>query len=344
MRLQKPAALLSLARELAASAEGLTLDEMAESVGCSRRTAERMRDAVEAAFAPLDVSEDGRKRRFRLTQRGFGQFASAPTAEELAELENAARALDPREPTRARLLRSLGLKVGAALREADRRRLAVDVEAQLAAETFACRVGPRPLADPEALRGLRQALLAGRAVKFDYGDPPRWRKAVPYGLLFGPRAYLVARTKNGAKPVLFRLDQIFGLEVLDEPGARPKDFDLKAFSEGSFGVYQEEPVDVVLRFSPFAARDARAYLFHPSQRMTDDADGSVIVRFHAGAQLEIAHHLMTWGDAVTIVEPESLKEVMRDEIEKLHAHHLALQPETGSKRRRSTWNSTRSSS
>ena len=42
---------------------------MAEQAGCSRRTAERMRDAVEAAFAPLNVSDDGRKRRFRLVLR-----------------------------------------------------------------------------------------------------------------------------------------------------------------------------------------------------------------------------------------------------------------------------------
>jgi hypothetical protein len=54
--------------------------------------------------------------------------------------------------------------------------------------------------------------------------------------------------------------------------------------------------------------------------------------------------LMTWGDAATIVGPKSLKDVMRAEIEKLHAHHLAPQPETGSKRRPSTRNSTRSSS
>ena len=88
---------------------------MAQAVGCSRRTAERMRDAVEAAFAPLDVNDDGRKRRFRLVLRGFREFAAAPSAEELAELENAARALELREPGRAALLRSLSAKIGASL-------------------------------------------------------------------------------------------------------------------------------------------------------------------------------------------------------------------------------------
>ncbi len=247
MRLAQTLAVLALARELAASAEGLTLDEMAEAVKVSRRTAERMRDAVEAAFGPLDIIEDGRKRRFRLAARGLAPFATVPSAEELAELENAARALESREPGRAALLRSLRAKIGASLREVDRRRLAVDVEAQLAAEAFACRVGPRPLADPAILRDLRQALLAGRMVKFDYGNPPRGRKVVPYGILFGPRAYLVGRMKVGAAPVLFRLDEMRSLEVLPEPGAPAPGFDLKAFA-------------AFLRRVPGVARGSRAAL------------------------------------------------------------------------------------
>ena len=51
------------------------------------------------------------------------------------------------------------MKIGASLREADRRRLGVDVEAQLRAEAFACQVGPRPLADPAVLRGCARRCL-----------------------------------------------------------------------------------------------------------------------------------------------------------------------------------------
>ncbi len=46
MRHEKATRLLELARLLASSAEGLTLDEMAQAMGVGRRTAERMRDAV----------------------------------------------------------------------------------------------------------------------------------------------------------------------------------------------------------------------------------------------------------------------------------------------------------
>jgi predicted DNA-binding transcriptional regulator YafY len=173
------------------------------------------------------------------------------------------------------------------------------------------------------LARLREALLAGLMVKFNYGEPPRWRKVVPYGLLFGPRAYLVARVKGRTQPVLFRLDQIHRLEALNEPGAPPSEFDLKAYAECSFGVFQEELQEVVQRFAPSAAPDARAFLFHPTQSLSDEPDGSLTVRFRAGGLLEIAHHLMTWGPSVTILAPKALQDLMRELAGAPHDHYGA---------------------
>lgn len=328
MRLAPTLSVLALARELAASAEGLTLDEMAAVVHVSRRSAERMRDAVEAAFGALERIEDGQKIRFWLPARSLGNFAVAPTAEELTELENAVRALDAsgaRE--RVTLLRTLATKIRASLREGDRRRLSVDVEAQLRAEAFACIVGPRPSANPGLLASLRRALLEGRQVAFGYGAPPRWRKVVPYGLLFGARPYLVARAGRRAKPALFRLDRIHDTKILDEPGAPPEDFDLGTYAAQSFGVFHETPEEVMLQFAPDVAEEARAFLFHPGQTLADEPDGSLIVRFRAGGFLEIVHHLMTWGPAVTILAPQRLIDLMRETVAALSAHHLP--PEEG---------------
>lgn len=327
MRHDKAVAVLKLARMLAGTWEGLTLDEMADALGAGRRTAERVRDAVQEAFGTLDVVEDGRRKRFRLAARGLDRFVTSPTTDELAELETAARALAPREPGRATRLRSLGEKVRASLREGERRRLTLDVEDQLRVEALACRVGPRPVADPSVLIVLRDALQAGRTVAFDYGGSdetaPRRRTVVPYGLLFGPRHYLVAGMKGRDGAALYRLDAIHAPVMTDERASPPPDFELGAFAERSFGVFQEEPHDIVLRFSPIAAADARNWHFHPTQSMEDGADGTLIVCFRAGGLLQIAHHLMTWGDAVTIVAPEKLRVEMRDAVETLHAHHGA---------------------
>jgi predicted DNA-binding transcriptional regulator YafY len=304
----------------------MTLDEMAAFSKVGRRTIERRRDAIEDVFGPLDRIEDARQIRFRMNGRGLGSFAVAPTSEELAELENVVRAcMAARDESRAEILSSLHRKILANLRGAERLRLDTDIDAQLRAEAFARQVGPRPYADPKILKTLREALLAGVTVKFLYGEGSdaalRWRKVVPYGLLFAPRFYLVARIKSKAQPVLFRLDRMHDLELTDEPGAPPEGFNLESYAARSFGVFQEEAEDIVLRFDPSAAHDARTYLFHPTQSMIDEPDGSLTVRLRASGLLQLAHHLMTWGAAVTILEPERLKSLMWGEVEALYQHH-----------------------
>jgi hypothetical protein len=59
--------LLRLARHLAGTRAGLTLDEMARQIEGSRRTAERLRDSLIAMFPQMDYWDDeARVRRWRL--------------------------------------------------------------------------------------------------------------------------------------------------------------------------------------------------------------------------------------------------------------------------------------
>ena len=95
----------------------------------------------------------------------------------------------------------------------------------------------------------------------------------------------------------------------------PADFDLQAFASQSFGIYQDEIEDVTLRVSPEGAAEARAWRWHPTQSLEDQPDGGVVVRFRASGMRELAWHLFTWGEQVTIVAPERLKAAMRTELE-----------------------------
>ena len=62
--------------------------------------------------------------------------------------------------------------------------------------------------------------------------------------------------------------------VTGEAFTRDPDFDLEAYARRSFGTFQEKPVDVVLRFTAEAKRDAAAFLFHPGQTVEENADGT----------------------------------------------------------------------
>ncbi len=54
MRHDRTRKILELARALASSAEGLTLDDMCRVAGCARRTVERMRDTICDVFPQIE--------------------------------------------------------------------------------------------------------------------------------------------------------------------------------------------------------------------------------------------------------------------------------------------------
>lgn len=326
MRHEKASRLLELARLLAGSAEGLTLDEMAEALGVGRRTAERMRDAVREVFPQMEEVEDPPTRRFRIAG-GLDGLYQAPSADELVALRTAADALEASgAQARAAALKVLEQKILSATRGPARRRLAPDLEALLQAETIAVQAGPRPFEDDEVLSALREAIKSLRAVRFRYeggSTPGRTREVTPYGILFGRSNYLVAAEGKGGEPRNWRLDRIHDLEILDGSSVRPESFSLQDYADQSFGIYHDAVQDVVLRVTPEGAEDALRWRFHANQTVEPLADGSVRVAFRASGMLELAWHLFTWGDKVQIVAPPVLRQTMLEQIELARGAHAA---------------------
>lgn len=324
MRFEKAARLLGLAQRLAGTAEGMTLDEMAQELAVNRRTAERMRDALRDLFPGLEEIADGRTKRYRISG-GIGGFYTAPTTDELAELDLAVRTHAARGAgARETLLASLARKVRAAMRDADRRRTEPDLAALALAEGLVMQAGPRPLADPETLATVREGLKAMRLCVFDYAAATGFayrREVAPWGLLFGHAWYLVGPEGDKPEPMLWRFDRIHGLRLGAAFAGAPAAFSLAAFAARSFGAFQEAPETVELRFHPSAAEDVRRFSFHPTQLFEPQADGSVLVRFEAGGMSELVHHLFSWGDTVEIVAPPRLKAAMGEALQAALAAH-----------------------
>ena len=326
MRYERLKNIVNLAIRLQGARGGLTMDDIVEEFGVSRRTAERMRHAVEAAFGPLLPVETGDRRiHWRLEStplRGLVRI----TPEELAELESAAKRLDRAGLSeRAKLLRDLVAKLLALRRTPDVQTLGDELEALMQAEGSAMRPGPRPQIEPGLLPLLRDAIKATRKVEFSYvarSSGKRSRQLVePYGVLYGNRAYLVGHVDWTDEPRLWSLANMSDARVTGETFKCNPDFDLQQFAERSFGAFQEPPVDVVLRFDPGVAADAATFLFHPTQTLIENDDGSLTVQFRAGGIDEMCWHLFTWGESVTVEKPTRLRERLQEMCAVLSKHH-----------------------
>ena len=315
MRYAPAERLLRLARHLAATRTGLTLDEMATELEVGRRTAERLRDSLMAMFPQMDCwDDDERVRRWRLPGSALVGVVDV-RAEAVAAIETSARECEVRgETDRAALLREASTTLRAMMRPDALRRAEPDIAALMEAEGVAMRPGPRPTLAAGVLPTLRRAILGMQPVVVRYDGRDRAEPAIrilcPYGILYGGRGWLVAHVDGLPEMRLWRLDRIVSADLVDRGFKRREDFDLAAYAAQSFGVFQEEPIDVVLRFASEAADDAAGWVFHPSQSMEREPDGALTVRFRAGGMQEMCWHLFTWGTAVMIVEPDALREEM----------------------------------
>jgi predicted DNA-binding transcriptional regulator YafY len=331
MRHEKLEQLLLLARTLAGSAEGLTLDEMAETVGVKRRTVERMRVALEQTFPNMEWVRDGASRRFRIPG-GLDGFYQSPTVSELNALGQAVQDLDQRGlAAHARALRDLDTKVRGAMKPPVLRKVAPDLEALLQAELIAVHAGPRPVENDHLLATLREAVCAMQAVKFSYqpaGKPEGPREVAPYGVIFGRMNYLIGPEGGQKKLKSWRLDRIKNVVLTKKPAPRPADFNLVKFANASFGFFHSEPEDVVLRVLPEGKDDFVNWRFHPDQTVEYLDDGAAIVRFRASGMLELAWHLFTWQNKVQIIAPASLRSTMQFELARALTHHQSEPPVT----------------
>ena len=314
MRYARTSDLITLALRMQGTAEGLSLADIMTQFEVSRSTAERMRSALRDALPQIEeLGEPGGEKRWRLPARCLGGM-TLPTAEDIATLHRA-RELAMREgdEATATALDALSDRLQAALLTPTRTRLAPDIAALLEADGVALRPGPHEVIAPETLQTLRNAILAGVWVNVDHrarasGKLSRDVWLGPLAMLMGEgRQYLVAWSEYQDDVRLFALSGFERIDLSDEVFERPEDFDLQAYLNRAFGVFQEEVQDVVWQFTPDAAPEARRFLFHPTQELEDAPDGSLIVRFRAGGMLEMCWHLFRWGDQVEVVAPEGLR-------------------------------------
>ena len=130
MRYERLKDIVKLAIRMQGLRGGVTLDEIQAEFTVGRRTAERMRDAVEWAFGPLEIADGGHnKRHWRLRSDALRRLAPL-SAEELAELESAAESLERTGfEARAAALRELHTKLRATQRTDSLARIEADIEA-----------------------------------------------------------------------------------------------------------------------------------------------------------------------------------------------------------------------
>lgn len=297
-----------------AAEDGVSIEETMETFSVSRRTAERMRDVLGDIFQIREMDPDGRRKRWRIEAGALARLF-AVDADTLADIETGARMAEMNQNAAiAERLRGLGDALKARIPSSTRNKLAPDIEALVEAEGFALRPGPRETCRPDIMDVLRRALLSGCHVVVDHrarssGKLSRGQKLGVLGFLYGPhRRYLVAWSEYAKAQRLYAVSGFEAAELTNEPFTLGDGFALDGYIAKSFGVFQEEPVQVAWRFDAEIADEASKFVFHPGQTCVREPDGALLVSFVAGGLDEMCWHLFSWAPHVEVLKPPELRE------------------------------------
>jgi len=173
---------------------------------------------------------------------------------------------------------------------------------------------------------LTQAWAERRVVAFDY-DPapyapeaaPRTARVRPYLIepsLWTHALYLIGWDETRDAIRTFKVERIRDVSLTPDPFPPPEPAILDRMFELAWDIIaDQEPVEVVLRFSAAVASRVREARWHPTERVEIESDGSLTWRATVAGTIEIRLWILSWGDDVEVLSPAAL----RDDVGRTHA-------------------------
>ncbi|MEJ2169041.1 MAG: transcriptional regulator [Desulfobacterales bacterium] len=174
---------------------------------------------------------------------------------------------------------------------------------------------------------ISEAAIHKKYIQIDYYAMSRKKKArrkvAPYKIwFFDGTFYLIGHCGLRQDIRIFAMDRIQNFEPTDETFEIPSDFNIDDFMKSSFGVFQGPPVKVRVRFAADIADYIREKIWHETQQIEAQNDGTIIFEAEVAGIDEIKFWILKWGAKARVLEPQSLRELMRAEAEAMVANYL----------------------
>ena len=116
----------------------------------------------------------------------------------------------------------------------------------------------------------------------------------------------------------FALSRISEAKVLNESFKLPPDFDFKKYFLSTFGLYKGKSTkEVTLRFTPEKSKWIKDQIWHKDQKARYLRDGSLELSFPLSDFSEITREILKHGDAVEVIKPKTLRDLIKAEAEKI---------------------------
>ena len=155
------------------------------------------------------------------------------------------------------------------------------------------------------------------------GSDPVIRKLDPYhGVRFEGDWYVVGFCHLRKKILTFSLGRIIDAKMLPDVFEIPADFDFHKLTGSHFGVHwSNNEIDVKIYFDRSVAGYINERKWHPSQKVEQNPDGSLVLSLTVNHLLELKRWILSWGEVAEVLEPEEFVEEVKQTIMGMHSRY-----------------------
>jgi len=135
--------------------------------------------------------------------------------------------------------------------------------------------------------------------------------------------YLIAYCHTRREVRMFSTVRIRRTEPTGQKFQRPDNFDITTYLGNSFRAVRgegDQTWNVRLQFRVEMAGRIREKVWHHTQTLEDQLDGSVIMHLQVSSLIEIRRWVLYWGADCRVLEPEELKNEVRRQAEAISQH------------------------
>ncbi len=285
--------------------------QLAYVIGRNKRSVQRYLEALRRMDAPLEY--DSSKKGFYFTKPEWTLSSIALTEGELISFFTAER-----------FLRRLGMN-----QESLKLRSALSRMSKLMPEEVIVDLGvlesvldfePEPALEtsPLILQRLTQAARKRQTIEIDYYTLRTGKQAIRQVDVLCVHNYLgewyaVCYDHKSNEIRDFNAGRIKGLQETSRSFKLPAGWNREEYLRKGFGMFRGgKPVRVIVEFDADQARYVRERCYHPTQQLQELPNGGVRATLEVteAALGQVARWLLTYGEHVRVIEPESLRKML----------------------------------
>jgi predicted DNA-binding transcriptional regulator YafY len=179
-------------------------------------------------------------------------------------------------------------------------------------------------ADSRWLEIILKAIIEKTVLRINYqgfGKESKEHEFSPYLLKeYHNRWYVIGHSANRKRVIVLALDRIKNIETLKSRFVSDDKFNPADFFKYSLGITQLhgiKPEEVILSFTPSQAQYVLSQPLHHSQKVILQNNAEVQIRLKVYLSHELTMTVLSYGAGVRVVQPDSLKETVKNCIRDL---------------------------